>query len=78
MNYLKKVHEIGMGKETGEIDARSYRIMRLIPLYNVKRTFPEDEINQFGRKTLRSILYQKGTKQKAKKDKKVSSLDGLF
>ena len=43
---------------------RSHRIIRSIPLYNVKGTFPEDEINQFVKRTLHSIFYQKGTKQK--------------
>jgi len=71
MNYLKRVHKIGIGKETGEIDARSQRIIRPIPLYNVKRTFPEDEINQFGKRTLHSILYQEGRKEPNKKQQKI-------
>jgi len=52
-----------------EIEARPHRIIRPIPLYNLKRSFPEDEINQFGKRTLRSILYQKGTSKKQRNKK---------
>ena len=69
MNYLKRVHEIGIGKETREIGARSHRTIRPIPLYNVKRSFSEDEINQFWEEdtSLNPLSERNQTKSKKKK-----------